>query len=217
MSERRGGVKPAALVLIAAAAFLLAGCAPSDPKTPPPPPGHETPDAQPTPSETPSRAAPVFRMPSLCAELLPASRVARLEALGMELLAGPDGKYGDTYLADPTPEQLAGGITCIWGEENVPENSVIVSVAPLVASTRGDVIEDLVEQGLNERVAGDALIYERVGDEVAAPAIVNVVHDDCWLSVIEGRGGEDLYDEAVAISDEAAAQVGAAQSASGGL
>ena len=131
----------------------------------------------------------------------------------MELLAGPEGKYGDAYLADPTPEQLAGGITCIWGEEEVPENSVIISVAPLVAATRDTVIEDLVDQGLNERVAGAVLIYERIGDEVAAPAVVNAVHEDCWVSVIEGLGGEDFYEEAVAIADEVEVQVGAEQPA----
>jgi len=200
-----GGGVTVAVALIAA---LLVGCAATGPQ-PDPPPTSSTPDAVATPTASPQAPAAVFRMPKLCAEVLPASRIAHLTSLGMELLAGPDGKYGDEYLADPTPEQLVGGITCIWGEENVPENSVIISVAPLAASTRGSVIEDLVEQGLNERVAGEALVYERVGDEVAAPAIVNVVHDDCWVSVIEGLGGQDFYEEAATIADEVETQVGA--------
>jgi len=204
MRATRGGTT-AAVALVAA---LLVGCTAADPE-PAPPTTTEAPATDPSPSAEPSASAAVFRMPSLCAEVLPASRIAQLTGLGMVLLAGPDGKYGDTYLADPTPEQLAGGITCIWGEEEVPENSVIVSVAPLVAASRATVIEDLVEQGLNERVAGEVLIYERVGDEVAAPAIVNVVHDDCWVSVIEGLGGEDFYEEAVEIAGEVQTQVGA--------
>jgi hypothetical protein len=195
-------------VAVALLAAFLVGCA-APAAEPSAPPASETPEAEATATPTPSARAAVFRMPTLCSEVLPASRVAHLQSLGMELLAGPEGKYGDSYLADPTPEQLAGGITCIWGEEEVPENSVIISVAPLVAATRDTVIEDLVEQGLNERVAGDALIYERVGDEVAAPAIVNVVHDDCWVSVIEGLGGADFYEEATVIADEVETQVGA--------
>ena len=209
MSVRRGGVS----VAVALIAALLVGCAaPADEPSAPPPPSDSS-TGEPTPSATPSPDAAVFRMPTLCAELLPAARVTRLEALGMELLAGPEGKYGDAYLADPTPEQLVGGITCIWGEEEVPENSVIISVAPLVAATRDTVIEDLVEQGLNERVAGAVLIYERIGDSVAAPAVVNAVHEDCWVSVIEGVGGEDFYEDAVAIADEVEVQVGAEQPA----
>ena len=209
MSVRRGGVS----VAVALIAALLVGCAAPADEPSAPPPASDSSTGEPTPSSTPSPDAAVFRMPTLCAELLPAARVTRLEALGMELLAGPEGKYGDAYLADPTPEQLVGGITCIWGEEEVPENSVIISVAPLVAATRDTVIEDLVEQGLNERVAGAVLIYERIGDEVAAPAVVNAVHEDCWVSVIEGVGGEDFYEEAVAIADEVEVQVGAEQPA----
>lgn len=209
MSAGRDGSMPAALALIAAASCLLVGCAAPSPQPASPPPSSSSPDAGPPPSDAPTAAAAVFRMPTVCAEVLPASRVAYLESLGMELLAGPDGKYGDTYLADPTPEQLAGGITCIWGQENAPENSVIISVAPLVETTRGTVIEDLVEQGLNERVDGETLIYERIGDDVAAPAIINVVDDDSWISVIEGLGGQDHYEEAVEISDEVVEQTGA--------
>lgn len=206
MRATRGGTA----VAVALIAALLVGCGTGSPETAASPTASRTSEPGESPSATPVPSPAVFRMPTLCAEVLPAARIVQLESLGMVLLAGPEGKYGDTYLADPTPEQLAGGITCIWGEEEVPENSVIVSVAPLVEATRDAAIEDLVEQGLNERVAGEALIYERVGDEVAAPAIVNVVHDDCWVSVIEGLGGQDFYEEAVEISDEVLEQVGAA-------
>lgn len=48
-----------------------------------------------------------------------------------------------------------------------------------------------------------------MGDEVAAPAVVNLIDDDSWVSVIEGLGGQEFYEEAVEIADEAAAQVGA--------
>lgn len=205
MSARGGGTA----VAVALLAALLVGCAAPAAEREDPPASPTTPTAEPTTTTTPTPRAAVFRMPSRCSELLPAARVTHLESLGMELLAGPEGKYGDDYLADPTPEQLAGGITCIWGEEEVPENSVIVSVAPVADATRAAVIEDLVEQGLNERVDGEALIYERIGDEVAAPAIVNAVHEDCWVSVIEGLGGQEFYEEAAEIVDEVEAQVGA--------
>ncbi len=202
------GTQPVTIALVAAAALVLAGC-----NTPSPAPrasatADGSPSEEPSPSANPS-ADPVFRMPTACAAVLPASRVAEFAGLGRELLAGPDGKYGDTYFADPTPEQLAGGITCLWGEENAPENSVIVSVAPLDDVSRGATIEALVEQGLNERVDGENLVYERTGDDVAAPAIVNVIADDSWVSVIEGSGGQESYEDAVELCDEVAAEVGA--------
>lgn len=207
MGAGRVGRMPAAFALIAALSCALAGCGAPSPQ--PTPPASTPASDPPPPSESPTEQPEAFRMPTACAQVLPATRMAQLEALGMELLAGPGGKYGDDYLADPTPEQLAGGITCIWGQEDTPENSVIVSVAPLASATRDAVIGDLVEQGLNQRLDGETIIYERVGDEVAAPAVVNLIDDDSWVSVIEGLGGQEFYEEAVEIADEAAAQVGA--------
>ncbi|AYF98759.1 hypothetical protein [Protaetiibacter intestinalis] len=188
---------------------LLSGCGatPGEPGAAPSPPAsaEPTPTTTPTPTPTPVE----FRMPTACAELLPPERIADLEAVGMELLAGPDGKYGDAYLADPTPEQQVGGMTCIWGEEQVPENSVTVSVASLDAATHDEVVAALVAQGLNTRTEGDAVVYERVGDEIAAPAIVNLLREDSWISVIEGLGGTAFHEEAVDIAAEVETQLGA--------
>src|SRR5262249_32362390 len=128
------------------------------------------------------------------------------ESQNLELLGGPGGKYGEDYLLDPTPEELAGGITCIWGDELIPESTVTVSIAPLTPSTRSVVVEDLISQGLNEAVVGDSLTYSRLGDEVSSPAIINVLRDNTWISVIEALGGEAFLEEAILISDEIAAQ-----------
>jgi hypothetical protein len=119
------------------------------------------------------------------------------------LLGGPDGLYGDEYLLDPSPEQQAGGITCIWGPPDTEISSVTVSVAPLDSSTRPAIVTDLsVTQGLNETVDGAATLYWKLGDTDHHPAIVNVLLADSWISVIQTVGGTDAYAEAEALAAE---------------
>lgn len=158
--------------------------------------------SEPEASETPS--AEPFSMPDDCTELLPEPRIASLEAQGLLLLGGPGGLYGEDYLLDPTPEEVAGGITCVWGDELVPGSTVTVSIAPLSADTRSAIIEGLVAQGLNETPLADAITYSRVGDEVSSPAIINVLRNNTWISVIEALGGEAFLEEALTICDEVA-------------
>lgn len=196
------------LLLAALLAVSLAGCASVD-TAPAPADSPTAPASGPTEEPTPDAAEPEFRMPTACAGILPSSRISELDALGMELLAGPDGRYGDSFLADPTPEQLAGGITCIWGEEEVPENSVTISVAPVTNATRDGIVTGLVDQALNIVEQGDLRIYARIGDTVAAPAIINLVRPTSWISVITGHGGEEQYAWAVEIAEEVSTQVGA--------
>ena len=182
-----------------AAALLLTGCAPeastADPSTTPT-------GAAATPTQS---AAPpeTFTMPSLCAQIVPEERVNAWLNDDVILLGGPDGKYGDDYLADPSPEQQLGGITCIWGPSDSENSSVTISVAPLSAATRDDVVMDLaVTQGLNEETFDGATIYWQQGDTELEPAILNVLRADSWISVIETVGGPDSYDEAEDLADE---------------
>ena len=187
-----------------AIALLLAGCAPDTAAGGP----SSTPtEPEPTPSETVAPAA-IFSMPSLCADILPASRVDAWLDDDIVLLGGPDGKYGDDYLADPSPEQQLGGITCIWGPSDSENSSVTVSVAPLAAADREDVVTDLVvTQGLNEETFEGATIYWQQGDTELEPAILNMLRADSWISVIETVGGSDSYAEAEDIADEVYALV----------
>src|SRR5690606_17805503 len=147
-----------------------------------------TPSTTPT---TPPATDPEFTQPESCTGLVTEERAADFEARGLELLGGPGGRYGEDYLADPTPEERAGGITCIWGDESRPDSTVTVSVAPVSAGTRAAIIDDLVSQGLNEATTVDGITYGQTGDEVSAPAIVNYVRTDSWISVILARGGLD--------------------------
>ena len=184
---------------------LLSGCAAGGGTTPEISQGPTDNSPEPEPSETPTQEP--FAMPSECAGILPEVRIASFEAQGLVLLGGPGGLYGDDYLLDPTPEEAAGGITCIWGDELVPESTVTVSVAPLSPDTRSGIVEELIEQGLNETPLADAISYSRLGDEVSSPAIVNVLRKNSWISVIEALGGEAFLEEALTISDEVAAHV----------
>ena len=111
-------------------------------------PADSSPDASPEPTDTPIVAA--FTMPDDCASMLPQARIDSFEAQGLILLGGPGGVYGEDYLLDPTPEEAAGGISCIWGDELVPESTVTISVAPLRADTRAGIVEELIGEGLTE-------------------------------------------------------------------
>jgi hypothetical protein len=133
----------------AIAVVLLTGC------TPPPAEGDDTPapSTEPTPIETATAepGTPEFAMPDECVEIITPETAADFAAAGLDLLGGPGGVYGENYFGDPTPEEQVGGITCVWGDEEVPASTVIVSVAPITASTQSDVVSSLSRAGWSSR------------------------------------------------------------------
>jgi hypothetical protein len=193
-----------ALALALAPTLALAGCA----DQPAAPSATASPTASPTPtaSSEPEPSSLEFVQPGDCAEALPASRITAFEDAGLALLGGPGGKYGSHYLAGPTPEERAGGITCIWGDPETDASSITVSVAPL-GSTRPAIVQSLLDQGLNEAIDGDVMLYAVQGDEDHAPAILNVLRPDSWISVIQTVGGAEASEEALTIADEVAGVV----------
>jgi len=194
-----------AIVSAALLGVLLTGCEPQG--APPAVPTSEA-SVEPQPSETAAPAVEVFALPTACVDILPASRLEQFEANGDVLLGGPDGLYGDDYLLDPSPEQNAGGITCIWGPPDTELSTVTVSVAPLSDSSRADVVTDLsVTQGLNESVGEGITYYWKLGDRDDHPAILNALTADSWISIIQTIGGVDNYTEAEKIAAEVHAQV----------
>jgi hypothetical protein len=183
--------------------LALTGCG----ATPPAAPSEQAPGTPtPTATATDAPSARVFTMPDDCTGLLPDGRQQAFADQKLTLLGGPGGKYPQ-YYADPTPEEQVGGISCIWGNEDVPGSTVTVSVAPLTTATRSNVVDGLVAQGLNEAVVDDGISYAQLGDETSAPAVLNILRDESWISVIEAVGGEAFFDEAVELANEAAAQV----------
>lgn len=141
--------------------------------------------------------------------MLPQTRLDAFAHDKLVLLGGPGGLYGDTYLLEKTPEEQAGGITCIWGDEAVATSTITISVAPLSPATRAGIVANLVSQNLNEGQLPGAITYSQLGDEVSSPAVLNVLRNQSWISVIEALGGEVFFDEATTIQGEVAAQVSA--------
>ncbi|GHF06881.1 hypothetical protein [Pseudolysinimonas yzui] len=184
---------------------LLAGCVPEPAESGETPPSETEPTGTATP--TPEAGAPVFGMPELCADILTADTAAAFATAGLDLLGGPDGLYGENYFGDPTPEEKAGGITCVWGDEAVPASTVIVSVAPVTTSTRSGIVSALIASGLIESQIEGGLTYARIGDEVSAPAELHVIRNDSWISVLEAVGGEDRFQHATELVDEVTGQV----------
>jgi hypothetical protein len=194
----------AVLPIAMAIALTLAACG-GEPEAQP----TEEPTSSPTPTAVATEAPPTertFSMPADCFGILPQARQDSFASQGLVLLGGPGGQFPQ-YYADPTPEEQAGGISCIWGDEAVPESTITISVAPLSTSTRGTVVDNLLAQGLNEATLDDGISYAQLGDENSAPAILNIVRDDSWVSVIEALGGEAFFDEAVELAGEVAEQV----------
>lgn len=170
----------------------------------------ETPEPVPTivESEAPEPTPLAFVMPTDCTTILPQERLDSFAEQNLELLGGPGSVYGDDYFFDPTPEQFIGGISCVYAEDGTDLSSLLVSVAPISASTRAGVVNDLAAQGLNEATTDDgAVTYSQFGDEAAAPAIYNIIRNDSWISVISAFGGQVFYDEAVLIATEVAGEV----------
>jgi hypothetical protein len=197
-------MKQLAIVPIAVAIVVsLAACA-DEPNAGP----TDEPSATPTPTSEPTEEPTVrtFSMPADCLGILPQSRQDLFASQNLVLLGGPGGQF-EQYYADPTPEELAGGISCIWGDENVPESVITISVAPLTTANRAAVVDNLIGQGLNEAPLDDGISYAQLGDENSAPAILNVIRDDSWVSIIEALGGEAFFDEAVELASEVADQV----------
>ncbi len=193
----------AAALLVA----LLAGCSPA-----PAADDDETaaPEPDPTPTSVPSDAPAEVRefvLPTRCVDVVTAETAQGFAADGRELLGGPDGVYGEHYFGDPTPEERAGGITCVWGDESAPATTVIVSVAPVTAATRSGIVSALIESGLIESQIDGAISYARIGDEVSAPGELHVIRTDSWISVVEAVGGEDRFQHATELVDEVTAQV----------
>jgi len=192
----------AALVLVGG----LAACAPESGPVAEESSATPTPTAVETSEPEPENA--VFAMPADCTTILPQSRLDAFAVQSLELLGGPGSVYGNDYFFEPTPEQLAGGISCVYAQDGVDRSSVLISVAPVSVSNRATIIADLTAQGLNEATTADgAVTYGQQGDESLAPAILNVVTQESWISVISSLGGPAFYEEAEVLSAEVAAQV----------
>jgi hypothetical protein len=194
-----------AIAPFAVFAFLMTGCAPS-----------VTPTAEPTASETtaptvePTEApepTEFFSMPDDCTGILPAKQVNRFAADDIILLAGPGGKYGNELITEPTPEMNAGGISCYFGVDNEDPALLtvvaLVSAAPLDATTRAEIVDDLTSQGLAQSTdeRGDVTFGVIGVSGGQTTATYNVIAVDSWISVLSAEGGEDAFLEIVSLAD----------------
>jgi len=192
---------PQRIALLALTALALASCT-----TSPAPAPTASPSSVSVETPVPTQAAPVFEQPDDCASVVPQSRLNEFADLGFVLLGGPGGKYGSEYQLEPTPEEQVGGITCIWGFDASDISSVTVSVAPLSADVRAQALDSFATQGLEEELTETTASYGMRGNE-NQPAILNVLRDDSWISVIKTVGGGDSYTNAVEIAYEVSANV----------
>jgi hypothetical protein len=194
------------IVPIAIVMLMLAGCAPMTTPTAGPNPTDTT---QPTidPTEIPVQTE-FFSMPADCTGILPAAQVDAFAADGVVLLAGPGGKYGNELITDPTPEMIAGGISCYFGIDNedltLLRVKLLVSAVPLDATNRQAVIDDLSSQGLaramNER--GEVTFGILGVSEGQTTANYNVIASDSWISVLSSDGGEAAFLAIVSLAND---------------
>jgi hypothetical protein len=197
-----GFLAPAALV-----AVTLAGCAPTAAPTTAPTTSESASPTEPTVEPTTPVVTETFTMPADCTEILPPANIAKFEGDGITLLAGPGGKYGDELITDPTPETVAGGISCYFGVDNEDLNALtvayLVSAVPLDETTRTDAIADLTAQGLLQSTdeRGDISFGVLGGGAGQSTANYNIIAVDSWISVISSQGGEKAFLAAVKLAD----------------
>lgn len=195
-------VVPAVILVV-----TLAGCAPATEPTTAPTTSESAAPTEPTVEPTTPVVTETFTMPDDCTAILPPANIAKFETNGIVLLAGPGGKYGDELITDPTPETLAGGISCYFGVDNEDLNaltvSYLVSAVPLDETTRAEVIADLTEQGLLQSTdeRGDISFGVLGGSSGQTTANYNIVAVDSWISVISSKGGEKAFLAAVKLAD----------------
>ncbi|MFN3708150.1 hypothetical protein [Microcella sp.] len=201
------GARLAALAAVGLLAVGLSACA-DQPAAEPEPTVEPTAAPEPEPITEPEPEPEpepelVFTMPTDCTQILPADRVASLEAQNLQLLGGPGSIYGDEFFFDETPEQLVGGISCVWGQEGVDLSTILLSVAPLNAATRAQTIEDLIAQGYISYDRDDSsLAFGLIGDAGGPPAIYNLITNDAWFSMLNSLGGQTGFDEAILLTEE---------------
>jgi hypothetical protein len=145
----------------------------------------------------------VFTEPSDCTEILPQSSLDILAEDGIALVQGPgSGSPDPIFVEGQTPEELVGGISCLFSTPDDEESGVyiLLSVAPLSPSIRPGVINDLVDQGLNtDPTADGGLTYWRWGDDVIVTALHNALYEDSWYSALIQPGGRAAWDQGVAL------------------
>lgn len=210
MTSRRTplvGVSTALLL----AALTLTACADSDATETPTTPSAQAPEtpSTPAPTEEPNEtSAPTarFRLPDDCTVVLPAARIADFERRSLELIGGP-GADDPVYFADKTPEERRGGISCVFGSEVIDTEMIVISVAPLSPSTRPQVMDQLIDDGLNETQVDDAIRYEKAGDDQTVASELHLIRGSSWISVITSPGGAAAHAEANELVDEVSARV----------
>ncbi len=146
----------------------------------------------------------VFSPPASCVNLLPEGFVKELAADGIELVKGPGSPSTEPIYTDgQTPEELAGGLSCLFGLPNDEESglSILLSAAPIDPAIRPKVIEDLVTQNLNvgQTIDGRGLTYWIWGDNETVSALHNELFQDAWYSALIQPGGRPAYDQGVAL------------------
>ena len=146
----------------------------------------------------------VFSPPTSCVNLLPEVFVAELAADGIELVRGPGSPSTEPIYTDgQTPEELAGGLSCLFGLPNDEESglSILLSAAPIDPTIRPKVIENLVTQKLNvgQTSDGTGLTYWIWGDSETVSALHNELFQDAWYSALLQPGGRPAYDQGVAL------------------
>ena len=165
--------------------------------------GAEGDQAEESVSTTPDVTPIVFTQPFSCTEILPASAISSLAADGIELTQGPGSPSTEPiFVESQTPEELAGGISCLFSIPDDEESGVyiLLSVAPVDPALRPGIINDLLGQNLNVGQTPDgALTYWIWGDEIIVPALHNSLYEDSWYSALIQPGGRAAYDQGVAL------------------
>jgi hypothetical protein len=187
------------VIVPAIVALALSSCS----MDPAPPAEMATDPGTQAPQEEPDGQAISFTMPQDCRDILPEASLQALLAEGIELIRGPGSPSPDSiYAVGQTPEELLGGLSCLFApaEEQESGVNIIVSVAEVDPAVRPGIIQGFIDEGLNSNLTADGagLTYWRWGDGIGS-AFHNALYQDAWYSAVIQPGDLREYERAVAL------------------
>jgi len=166
------------VTLAASAAALLAGCASPTPQTTATPPAASSPTT--TPSPTPTREPVGSVAPPACEELLDPPALQKLADSGYSLLTDWTGEPGGPF-QHLKPFADRGGVVCIWGNPEYPEQPYAYAWSSLDAASAQSFAADFAAQGLTRTGTASGIVFAGESNTHADSPYGYLLRDGDWF------------------------------------
>lgn len=199
MTVNRSSAAAAALLLV----VVLAGCTPAAAPSDPGPTASVAPE--------PTAAAPAFRAPQDCADLIGPDLQATFDSAGIQLFDSSNGE-GIAPTGDLIADQSLDPYVCVYGIDSVDLSSFHLEAQPLGAAQYSSVRSALEGAGFTMTDRGDAVLFTAVGDDTGDQGSVAIIHElvpGGWVTARGATGGQERLDSLTAYVDAVVAHLSA--------